>query len=56
MSSTPSHRHSLHYFSDHHQADNHKISKLTTERYVIGLLAGVALFYVMGKALGLGQY
>jgi hypothetical protein len=49
-------RHTLHYFADRHKAEAQAASKLTAERYFIGLLAGVALFYLMGKAVGLGHH
>lgn len=48
--------HIQHDVSDHHhRVQPQQIPAKKPDRYLIGLLAGMTLFYLMGKAFGLGH-
>lgn len=41
--------------SHHHHDDSHDRHPAKPDRWLVGLVAGAALMYLLGKALGLGK-
>lgn len=39
----------------HHQEDHHEADPAKVDRWLVGLVAGAALMYLLGKAMGLGH-
>ena len=49
------HLHSLHFWHAAHVQDSHGHALRKRDRLLVGVVSGALLFYLIGKALGLGR-